>query len=48
MSVHTDMFRLRQKTIPVSLDFFVGQYERRRKAEDENAIFRNENILITK
>ena len=48
ISVHTDMFRLRQKTIPVSLDFFVRQYEQRRKADDENAIFRNENILITK
>lgn len=48
LQIFTDLFRLRQKSINVSMDFFSRQYESRKKAERENAIFRNENILIAK
>lgn len=48
LNVHIDLMRLRQKTLPVSLNAFVTQYDARKKQEAENTIFKNENILITK
>jgi len=48
LQVFIDMFRLRQKSIQVSMDFFVKQYDERKKAERENTIYKNGEILITK
>lgn len=48
LNVHIDLFRLRSKTLRVSMNAFAQQYEARKKKEVENTIFKNKNVLITK
>lgn len=48
LNIFIDLFRLRQKSIRVSLDFFAKQYDERKRKEKENTIFKNDNILITR
>jgi hypothetical protein len=48
LQIFIDLYRLRQKSINVSLNMFVQQYDARKKAEQENTVFKNDNILITK
>lgn len=48
LQIFIDLYRLRQKAINVSLNTFVQQYAARKKAEKENTVFKNDNILITK
>lgn len=48
LNVHIDMFRLRSKTLQISMNSFAQQYEARKKKVVEDTIFKNENILITK
>ena len=49
LNIYVDLFRLRQKTLTVSMKSFGEQYEARKKKEAENTIFKNENgITITK
>lgn len=48
LSIYIDMFRLRQKSIKVSMNSFLQQYETRKKTETEKTIFKNDNIAITK
>jgi len=43
-----DMLRMRSKTLAVSMNSFAVQYEARKKIEDENTIFKNDNIQILK
>lgn len=48
LSMWIDMLRLRSKTLRVSLNNFVTQYEARMKKETENTIYKNDNIQIMK
>ena len=48
LQIFIDLYRPRQKSIGVSLNMFVQQYDARKKAELENTVFKNDNILITK
>lgn len=48
MSMWVDMLRMRSKTLAVSMNSFAVQYEARKKIEDENTIFKNDNIQILK
>lgn len=49
LNIYVDLFRLRQKTLTVSMKTFSEQYEARKKKEAENVIYKNENgITITK
>lgn len=48
LNIYTDMFRLRQKSIKISANSFLRQYEERMKAEAEKTIFKNDNIAITR
>jgi hypothetical protein len=43
-----DMLKLRNKTLNISFNNFVTQYEARLKTEAENTIYKNENIQIMK
>ena len=48
LGLFLDRFRLRQKSVPVSLDVFVKQYEERKRRERENVIFKKGEVLITR
>jgi len=48
MRIFMDRYRLRQKSLMVSLAGFVGQYEARLEEERRNAVYKNDNILITR
>lgn len=48
MSMWIDMLRMRNKTLVVSINSFATQYEARKKKEDANTIFKNDNIQILK
>lgn len=48
MSIWVDMLRMKSKTLTVSMNSFAVQYEARKKIEDENTIFKNDNIQILK
>lgn len=48
MSMWVDMLRMRNKTLVVSINNFATQYEARKKKEDANTIFKNDNIQILK
>ena len=48
LNIFVDMMRLRSKTLCISFKDFVQQYEARKKKEQEDTIFKNDNILITK
>lgn len=48
LNIHMGLFKLRQKTMKISMNSFVTQFETRQKKEKESTIFKNDNILITK
>lgn len=49
LSIWLDMFRLRQKTLPVSIAKFSEQYEARKKEAEKNTIYKGEDgVTITR
>lgn len=48
LGIYIDMLRLRNKTLTISFQNFINQFEARKKEQAEKTIFKNENILITK
>lgn len=48
LQIHIDLLRLRNKTLKVSFNNFITQYEARKQQQAQNTIFKNDNILITK
>ena len=48
LKIWIDIYRLRQKTLPVQFGVFTDSYELRQKMLKEKTIFKNDNILITK
>lgn len=48
LGIWIDLLRLRLKTLTVSLNNFVTQFEARQKKEVENTIIKNDNIAIMK
>ena len=48
LNIYIDMMRMRSKTLKISFNSFVNQFETRKKKEQENVIYRNDKIMITK
>ena len=48
MELWINMLRMRNKTLSVSLNSFIQQFEARKKKETENTLFKNDNIQILK
>lgn len=43
-----DMLRLRSKSLKVSLNSFATQYEAKKKKEEQDMLFKNDNVQILK
>ena len=48
IGIYVNMFKPRRKTMTILLDLYAKSYEERLRKEREDAIYKNENILITK
>lgn len=48
LNIYIDLARLRQKSLPVSLKIFEQSYMKRREQEQQQTVFKNENIQIVK
>lgn len=48
LNIYIDMMRMRSKTLKISFNSFVNQFETRKKKEQENVIYKNDKIMITK
>ena len=48
LRIFTDLYRMRQKTLNVSLTSFIAQYDARKHEEESKTIFKNDNIQILK
>ena len=48
LNIWTNIFRLRPKTIQVSINIFANNYEQHKKTEQENTIFKTNDIEIIK
>ena len=48
LSMWLDMLRLRSKSLKVSLNSFATQYEAKKKKEEQDTLFKNDNVQILK